>query len=900
MAATLRTDDWSGRLEGTIRRLELLPELRDAMPLPYSAELAPLEQLRGEVALGLVVEHRPGDPNPIRYDIAGRISQGRLDDNILPHPLTELTTLFRVSNRGISITDLSARSGPATIQGSFAMDGFEPGAPMRLAGSFEQLEFDGRLFEKLPEKMKEQWRRLDPAGRIDGGGSAQFDGRVWRIQFSARLDDLSLSYHKLPYRVRQGRGSLTLNDGRLQFQIAATGSGGCPISMRGDMQIPMTGMFGRLPNNDPQAAAEQQAAVGPYAATPGADDPPHQPRIGWTGWFEASGERLAIDQQLFESLPEKARNVMTTLSPQGSVDFRMRTWRDDPTQLKPHIRLTILPNYCTIRYKHFAYPISTISGRLEMIDHDWTFDHLQGRNDTGRITASGSLQTVAGYKELVLRIGAVDLPLDEELRDALPTGMQRLWNNMRPDGRVNVSAEIVHRFGVDRKPNIMVRVEPDPATCSIQPQAFPYRIDNLSGVAVYQNGEVQIEPFRGTHGDVRFSASVTAKTYPDGRWYFRLSRLAADRVRFDRELIYALPASIQKAVTTLKPSGPMNIHGDFELAGGPDQQSPVRSAWNLTLDLQQNGINCGLPVDNLFGTVRIFGGFDGKKMQSRAELNLDSATFNDIQFTQITGPLYFDGTQVFMGSWVPAPTTGGRAGGATPRRLSARVVGGTLESDARITLGDTPTYRVRASLIDGSMKQCVQEIGTGQRDISGSVFASVDLTGTGMTTGSRSGTGKIHFHKSNIYKLPFMVSMLKILSIHEPDRTGFTQGDINFRIQGRHFTFNRIDLYGDAISLIGTGEMDSDQNLNLRFYTLVGRGQIKIPLIGELISGASQQFLGIRVGGTLSDPEIDSQPFPVAQSILDRLRADHSQQRNPTVGPSPQTRYGKPSARQQY
>ena len=51
--------------------------------------------------------------------------------------------------------------------------------------------------------------------------------------------------------------------------------------------------------------------------------------------------------------------------------------------------------------------------------------------------------------------------------------------------------------------------------------------------------------------------------------------------------------------------------------------------------------------------MRLTGSSDGTRYVSRGELDLDSLTFKNFQFTRITGPLWFDNNTVVFGDWGP-------------------------------------------------------------------------------------------------------------------------------------------------------------------------------------------------------------------------------------------------------
>ena len=73
----------------------------------------------------------------------------------------------------------------------------------------------------------------------------------------------------------------------------------------------------------------------------------------------------------------------------------------------------------------------------------------------------------------------------------------------------------------------------------------------------------------------------------------------------------------------------------------------------------------------------------------------------------------------------------------------------------------------------------------------------------------------IRLSDADVYELPVMLSLLKILSIRPPDQNAFSDAAINYRVEGEHIYFDRIDFHGDAISLRGKGEMDFQSEIAL-------------------------------------------------------------------------------------
>ena len=154
----------------------------------------------------------------------------------------------------------------------------------------------------------------------------------------------------------------------------------------------------------------------------------------------------------------------------------------------------------------------------------------------------------------------------------------------------------------------------------------------------------------------------------------------------------------------------------------------------------------------------------------------------------------------------------------------------------------------------------------------GKIVATADLFGSGWSRNALNGRGMIRLSEANVYELPVMISLLKILSIRLPDQHAFSDAAINYRVEGEHVYFDRIDFRGDAISLRGKGEMDFQSAIRLTFYALVGRGEVEVPLIKQVFHGASQQLMLIHVDGTLQNPETSREALPAVNHALQQIR----------------------------
>ncbi|MFZ5832869.1 MAG: hypothetical protein ACOY3P_22510 [Planctomycetota bacterium] len=816
---------------GVVEGLEISPEWCQALPDPLANAVRQLAGLRGLCNFSFGASGAGGG-SPVQYSIAGRLEHGRLDDVRLPHPLTEMTAQFQLSHAGLQVTDLSARSNRASLKLSYWQQGFAENAPRTLVADVRQLELDRNLLMALPEPLQEHWQKYRPSGVVDVEGRMQFDGQTWLPDGTLRLQGASFTYHRFPFRLEEAKGAITLRGDEIRFGLTAY-SGNQPIELKGEFQQAMTA--------------------------------PH-------GWLEAQGKALALDSKLMAALPESGRNVMQSLNPHGTTDFYFRTWREG-SDATFHKHLLLSLNGCALQFDKFPYPLHEVVGELEMFDDTWTFRGLHGRNDTGSISCGGQLMPTLHGNKLELHFEGHAVPLDEELRDALRPNEKQVWMAFRPRGMVDLVADVSYT-SEEKELSVKVRAQPQSDSSSIEPIHFPYRLERLRGVITYEDGRVTLEQIKAEHGAVKLSTEGVCQFLPDGRWQFRLTNLCVDRVRLDRELMQALPERLRRPLAELKPAGPINVQGVFELGSGQSPGDPIQSRWNVQLGLQQASLECGLRLHNIHGTVNIAGTFDGRKLLSSGELAIDSLNLRDFQLTEVRGPIWIDDEQVLLGSWVAwrRNTFQPQEQAEQPRSISAKLFGGTVTGDGWASFTPELRYGLQASLTGADVTRCAREAVPDAQTLRGMLSATVDLRGKGRSCNDLGGRGRIQLRDADVYDLPVMVALLKILGARVPEKGTFSHSDIEYRIAGEHVYFDRIEFAGDAMSLIGKGEMDFQQNVRMEFHALVGRSDVGLPMIKEIFAGASRQIMVIHVGGTLQNPETRREAFPGVNQALQQLQ----------------------------
>ena len=180
-------------------------------------------------------------------------------------------------------------------------------------------------------------------------------------------------------------------------------------------------------------------------------------------------------------------------------------------------------------------------------------------------------------------------------------------------------------------------------------------------------------------------------------------------------------------------------------------------------------------------------------------------------------------------------------------------------------------FYVQTTLADGNIRDACLDFAPSVKQVEGHGFVAMRMGGSYDDFHSYKGDGTVQLRDAKIYELPAILTLLKTLNVGRTDRTAFDSSNVNFLINGTDIDFERIELVGDAISLIGNGRMNLDQDLDLNFYSVVGRNRIRIPLLSELYHASSQQILWISVDGTVSDPKMSRQVLPQLNDSIRQL-----------------------------
>jgi hypothetical protein len=428
------------------------------------------------------------------------------------------------------------------------------------------------------------------------------------------------------------------------------------------------------------------------------------------------------------------------------------------------------------------------------------------------------------------------------------------------------------------------QIIPDPD----DPDKLHWRVfGRLTGATVHH--ESFPLPFRGVRAEIHideFGAQARAVSARYGEAAVRVDfqsrrddhgengviRLHAAGASLDEGIRGLVPEHMRGLWDQLGPSGRIDVRLDELSYASPGRDQPA--AWTVKgqADLRDVVLSGIAESARVNGTVSL----DGMLVDRLGGTTLSG------RFDETDATLYEREVRAAEGRWSYARTAAG-GGCLLLERMNGRIYNGTLAADAELVFDSShANYKlsattqgmqispfINASRVPRSDVRPARSSGE-PLDVRGLVDAHLYLSGEWNRPATRRGGGRIEIFDGYIYRLPILLAILNVLDITVPNNDVLDEARIEFFVAGNAVTLSDILLRGAALSLVGTGTMSlPDQGVDLTLVNLGSRRFSKVPVLAELIEGASRELVELRVTGPLSQPTVRASPL---HRITDELK----------------------------
>jgi hypothetical protein len=787
----------------------------------YDANLAAHgRQLHCLAELDADLVYRPQAEREWNYDVRCRLSQGEFSHARLPIPLDHLEGTLHCINGQFPLINLTARSGATEL--TLNAQNIVPSGGEKLEMWAHDLELRARhlvvapaVFEPLPREVREIDALFHPTGRANVAFTFHktSPGR-WEEHVEAEAEDIRAIYEKFRYPLEHITGTLKAD-----------------ISSDRDDVIHLD-LMGRAAQQ-PVWVKGQVLGGHPYGIV-----------------IDLWGQNIPLDEPMLQALPEKYQALAHSFHASGLGDFKafIRRPRGSPDYVN---RYVIHFHDAHMRYDVFPYPFEGVAGDLDIQQDEWDFRNFQGTHKGGTFQTWGRCRHVADGEHLEIHLKGKNVLLDPEMAEALAPEpeLAHTWQVFAPTGRIDFQGT------VDRPPgqpsDIDVTVYPRGA--HIRPRFFAYDLDDLQGRVRYARRWVEVDHLRARHGDSTLALGRgTIYLKPGGGVWAELLNVQGQPLFPNDDFVHALPETLQKGCAAIQLRDPLVLNTKLVIDSGPEPEVPPVIYWDGWAGLHNVSFTTGVRVEHVSGQVACRGRHNGRQLDGVVGnlLLKDATLFSNQHFQDVHSRVEVtpDAPEVLK---LPG--------------LYARYCGGAIYGPMRVELGPTLRYEMKLTASQIQLEEFARQNNLGaDAQVSGLASASLFLSGQGCDGSTLHGNGTLAVPEGKLLNLPPLLPLLKVVGLRPPDRTAFDELQANFDIEGERLHVNSLDLFGDAISLRGAGEMNlNGTDINMDFNVDWARLPQLLPTgMRQIPRAISDQLLKIKMRGDLGDLHCTKEPVP--------------------------------------
>ncbi|HEV8058448.1 MAG TPA: AsmA-like C-terminal region-containing protein [Gemmataceae bacterium] len=767
------------------------------------------------------------------YSLRGKLTDGRFGHAQLPMTLEQVEGDVSLINGLLDLKKLTAHFGESRVEMSGKLVPGEDGYDLEKGClTVSRLNIDEALMEHLPQPVDDLNKMFRPRGPISFYIEASRLSGRWHTRALFKPEEMRAACQRFPYKLERIQGTVE------QDSDPEHGAGSIKIDLVGYSGAHAVSVRGKMGEKGPGSVA-----------------------------VHVTARDLPLDDKMRLALLPQYQTIVDSFQPKGQVDVDVDIVR--PPGVKEFQNQIIARFHDTsVSYAIFPYPIEMVSGTLEILPDHWEFHDFVGVHKKGVFRAKGGSMPAPGGKghELKILLDGERIQLDEEMVRALKQpALQQTWSSLRPSGHIRFFAEVTQKD--DQAPDIRVQVTPQEG-CRINPAVFPYAMYvsfGPRGSVEYRDHHVYLDQIICQHGPTVLTlkeGNVTCKL--NGGFSIDLGELVGNPVVPDAELVAALPGALGTAIKTMELREALSLRLPELTVDVPNEGGAPYIYWRGAIGLQNAFIRLGVPLENVSGNVYCSGQYQGQLGAVDGNVEIRQARLFNQPIEKLNTHFTVNGEQPGM---ILLPN------------LEAQLFGGAVGGIVKIKADDTLKYELKLNATQVQLEAFGRhnQIGT-KTQLSGLAAASLFLEGSGTNLNSLRGNGSVDIPNGKIYNLPPIVSLLKVLKLRVPDDTAFEEAHMQFGINGRKVEFNRLDLYGDAVSLGGKGSMQLDgSQLMVDFYALIGPFNSRmLPVLGSMEAFISKRILKIKMRGSLQDVECDREAVPgvvePVKEFLNRIR----------------------------
>lgn len=752
-------------------------------------------------------------------------------DSRFPYRIDHLAGALDFTEATMQANQLSGRHGAVDLRLEGWTRGYGDQRQYQYRVTSANMVLDESLYAALQPDQKRLWDAFQPRGMIAADYRlARNSPTDKRLSVSVELNGVTAAYREFPYPLTELTGRLYFDRESIIVSDIVSGTGGRQISFNGKV-------------------TERDTDHPVYYITIDANDIP-------------------MDATLGEALPPRYRELYQRFDANGVARMRATVFS---TPEAPHagpvsFRAEVFCDQASVKPAHLPFVLSDVTAEAAITPESLGIRKFRGRYNDRPVTVAGGMQFAKddALRQCHLRITAERMPLNDETISLLPPSLAQQAAAFRPQGDVNVTAEIRKADGKEQ-PDYTIALE-----ClgnKVNHKRIEYPLEDVRGtVSIASNGVtlqgVTARPAGLSEPQSAAGVQIDAAVrLMNGGFEKGSFTITARDMPFTSELARALPKRFAQTYRDLAPQGRFDLDATtLRVSTASGNEKSVEFEGRMSLGA------CHLILSGaqaeLAGTVQAQGSYcmgrglsAGRVRLAAQRLAIRGKTATNLELEAAYDPNTRE--------WSAQDFLGDCGGGKVLGRLE---VGN--DDDGK------PQYLLQVAFNQVDLEQFLRAGRTGEvaekRYSSGVMNAALSLAAHVGDGSSRRGVCRVDITSMQVGKVSPLANLLSVLRLSEPTAYTFDRMLIDSYIRHNTLLIRTFDMSGRDVAFTGSGRMDlASEDVDLLLTARGRRVATADPsVLQSLTEGLGGAVVRMEVTGKAGAPHVETKTLPLIGDSL--------------------------------
>jgi len=207
-------------------------------------------------------------------------------------------------------------------------------------------------------------------------------------------------------------------------------------------------------------------------------------------------------------------------------------------------------NDITFSYAGFRYSIENLMGKIDFTNDSVTFNNLSGSHGDVGVLFNGWTRGFGTDRRYHIRIISDNIPLDNDLYNALSAKQKKFWDCFSPVGNGTVDFQLDRYSQANKQINLTLEL----LNAEAEYSKFPYPLKNLTGKIIFTRENIEFSDVISQQGERKIKLNGEIKTGGSEGSLYDIS-VDVDNIPLDSTLEEALPSGQKSFFEKYRPSG---------------------------------------------------------------------------------------------------------------------------------------------------------------------------------------------------------------------------------------------------------------------------------------------------------------------------------------------------------